>query len=112
MGQPIVVVEKRTARPGVVRFEINRSLTGMGHERYRRRAAAVGDRPPDVLARRLFDHGGVEAVHVYSNVVTVELVEGATSEGMIDVFRELFLYYREGAPPPEPAEPAAPAPSA
>ena len=34
MGQPITVVEKR-GPAGVVRFELNRSLTGMGHERFR-----------------------------------------------------------------------------
>ncbi len=33
MGQPIVVVEKPSiANPGMVRFETNRALTGMGHE--------------------------------------------------------------------------------
>jgi hypothetical protein len=34
MGQPINVVEKPSRTPGIARFEINRSLTGMGHERY------------------------------------------------------------------------------
>ena len=34
MGHPITVTEKPTRREGVVRFELNRSLTGMGHERY------------------------------------------------------------------------------
>jgi len=32
MGQPINVVEKPSSTPGLARFEINRSLTGMGHE--------------------------------------------------------------------------------
>ena len=68
MGQPITVIEKPTSRPGVVRFELNRSLTGMGHERYRSRDDATGDRPADELARRLFDRGGVDGVHIYSNV--------------------------------------------
>src|SRR5438477_13050632 len=70
MGQPITVVEKRGPGPGVVRFELNRSLTGMGHERFCSAAEAIGDGPDAVLARKLFEHGGVEAVHVYSNVVT------------------------------------------
>src|ERR1700694_4770538 len=74
MGQPITVTEKPTGRPGLVRFELNRTLTGMGHEYYGSAADAVGDRPPDVLARRLFEHGAVKSVHVYSNEVTVELV--------------------------------------
>ncbi|MDP9387219.1 MAG: NifU N-terminal domain-containing protein [Actinomycetota bacterium] len=99
MGQPIAVVQKPSSRPGVVRFEINRSLTGMGHERYRSPADATGDRPPDVLARRLFEHGGVDAVHVFSNVITVDLAEGGTGEGMRELIEELFLHYRDGVQP-------------
>ena len=102
MGQPITVTETSTPRPGVVRFELNRSLTGMGHERYRSRADATGVRPVDELARRLFDHGGVEGVHVYSNVVTVDLVEGHSSDGLKDVVENLFIYYSEGVAPAEP----------
>ena len=34
MGQPITVTRKPTTRKGTIRFEANRSLTGMGHERY------------------------------------------------------------------------------
>ena len=99
MGQTITVTEKRGLRHDVVRFECNRSLTGMGHERYRSRDDAVGPRPPDELARRLFDRGGVAAVHVYSNIVDVDLAPGATSEGIADIIRDLFLYYREGVTP-------------
>jgi hypothetical protein len=99
MGQPITVTEKPTARPGVVRFEINRSLTGMGHERYRSLADAVGDRPPDVLARKLFEHGGVDAVHIYSNIITIDLAKGATGAGLQDVVEHLFIHYTEGVQP-------------
>ncbi|MDP8976442.1 MAG: NifU N-terminal domain-containing protein [Actinomycetota bacterium] len=99
MGQPVVVVEKPSSKPGVVRFEINRSLTGMGHERYRSVADATGDRPPDVLARRLFEHGGVAAVHVYSNMITVELTGDGTTEGLKEMIEELFIHYREGVQP-------------
>ena len=102
MGQPITVTEKRGARGDVVLFELNRSLTGMGHERYPSRDAATGTRPPDELARRLFDTGVVEAVHIYSNVVTVDLVDGASTDGLADVIRDLFLYYREGVTPATP----------
>ena len=59
MGQPIVVIEKPSSRRGMVRFETNRALTGMGHERYRADQDVWGNRPPDELARRLFAHGGV-----------------------------------------------------
>ncbi len=99
MGQPISVVKKPSPKPGVVRFEINRSLTGMGHERYRSAADATGDRPPDMLARRLLERGGVAAVHLYSNVITVELAEGGSDEGLADLIEELFIHYREGVEP-------------
>ncbi len=102
MGQLITVSEKRGVRPDVVVFELNRSLTGMGHERYRSAADAAGSRPVDALARRLFEAGGVEGVHIYSNVVTVDLAPGATGEGLADVIRDLFIYYREGVEVAEP----------
>jgi hypothetical protein len=100
MGQLITVTEKQGLRHDVVRFELNRSLTGMGHHRYRSRDGAVGDTPSDELARRLFDRGGVDSVHVYSNVVTVDLAAGATTDGMADIIRDLFIYYRAGVTPP------------
>jgi hypothetical protein len=100
MGQEITVSRKPTSRPGVVVFELNRSLTGMGHERYHsekgRSPDVVGHRPVDELARRLFAAGGVRAVHVYSNIVTVELADGNGGEALVDVMRDLFTYYREG----------------
>jgi hypothetical protein len=99
MGQPITVVETRSHRPGVVRFEINRPLTGMGHERYKAGEPIEGNRPPDELARRLIEHGGVEAVHIYDNMITVDLDKGASADGLIDVIRELFLFYREPSAP-------------
>ena len=58
MGQPITVTEKPTGRPGIVRFELNRTLTGMGHEHYASAADATGRPaarpagPPAVRARR------------------------------------------------------------
>ena len=54
------------------------------------------------MARRMFEAGGVEGVHVYSNMVTVDLAPGATAEGMGDVIRDLFTYYREGVEVVEP----------
>ena len=108
MGQPITVVERPTARPDVVRFEINRSLTGMAHESYRSREDATGPRPPDELARRLFDHGGVEAIHVYSNVITVDLASGASAAGLADVVEGLFTHYVPGVLPPSDEELVAP----
>jgi hypothetical protein len=104
MGQPITVTEKQGERADIVRFDLNRSLTGMGHERYRADQEIFGDRPPDELARRLFAHGGVEAVHIYSNVVTVDLASGATSEGLGDILHSLFVHYDHDEPAPPAAE--------
>ena len=104
MGQLITVTEKRGIRPDVAIFELNRSLTGMGHERYRSPADIVRNRPVDELARRLFEVDGVQAVHVYSNMVTVDLALSAKPEGLEDIIRSLFTYYRPGV---EVAEPTA-----
>src|SRR5688572_22326805 len=76
MGQLVGVVEKKSANPGLVRFELNRNLTGSGHERFGAGAEAVGDRPSAELARRLFGTGQVTGVHLYMNVVTVDLAKG------------------------------------
>lgn len=100
MGQSITVVQKPTATPGVLRFETNRSLTGMGHERYSLGEDISGHRPPDELARRLFDRGGVEAIHVYSNVITVDLAKGGDGAGMLETIHDLFIHYRPGVLPP------------
>ncbi len=99
MGQSVVVSEKPTGHPGIVRFEVNRPLTGMGHERYRSLEDCSGDRPPDVLARRLIEHGGVRAVHVYGNQITVELDPFGTGDGLIEVVRGLFTHYVDGVAP-------------
>ena len=102
MGQLITVSRKPSIRADVAIFELNRSLTGMGHERYKSAADAVRDRPVDELARRLFAAGGVEGVHIYSNMVTVDLAAGATADGMEDIIHGLFTYYRPGVEVVEP----------
>jgi hypothetical protein len=104
MGQPITVEEKSSATPGIVRFELNRSLTGMGHERYPSRESATKDRIVDELARRLFDTGKVGAVHIYSNVVTVDLAKGMDATGLGQVIHDLFIYYTPGVVPPSDEE--------
>ncbi|MGI8792082.1 MAG: hypothetical protein ACR2H3_02710 [Acidimicrobiales bacterium] len=103
MGQQITVTNTTTPRPGVVRIDINRSLTGMAHERFVAGVAITGERPPDVLARRIFDRGGVKAVHIYGNVITVELASGADADGLVDLVNDLYIHYREGVTPSFPA---------
>ena len=101
MGQPITVVEKPSSRTGVVRYETNRALTGMGHERYRAGDEILGTAPADELARRLFDRGGIAGVHVNGNVVTVELTEAEIeAEGIDEVIANLYLYWVEGVEVP------------
>ena len=121
MGQPINVVEKPSSNPGIARFEINRSLTGMGHERYASPDDILDDRPVDELARRLFESGGVTQVHANGSMVTVHLAEGWTGTQLLDVIRGLYIFYppatngsgtadaEEEAPDPE-VEEAAEAP--
>lgn len=112
MGQPVAVVEKPASVPGVVRFEANRNLTGQGHERFRSSTDAVGPRPAAELARRLFSTGRVGGVHVYGNVVTVDLQKGFTSDGLADIVRDLYQYWKPGMTPPAFAEPEPEAPPA
>jgi hypothetical protein len=88
----------------VVRFEINRTLTGMGHERYLADQVVEGDRPPDELARRLFARGGIDGIHINSNIITVHLSRGATSAGLADIIGSLHTFYTPGVPVPTPAD--------
>jgi hypothetical protein len=117
MGQMVGVTEKRSATPGVVRFELNRSLSGMGHERFTAASQAIGPRPSASLARQLFATGKVGAVHIYANMVTVDLSKGYDSTGLAEIVGEMYRYWKPGVEPPsfddlQPAEEAAPAASA
>jgi len=112
MGQLVAVVEKPSSIPGVVRFEANRTLTGQGHEVFRTQADAIGPRPAAVLARRLLATGQAESVHIYSNIVTVNLHRGFTGVGLDEVLRDLYQYWKPGMEQPTfdaPEEAAAPA---
>jgi hypothetical protein len=100
MGQPVVVVEKPSTIPGIVRFEANRTLTGQGHERFLSAAEAVGPRPAAELARRLFATGKVAGIHVYGNMITVDVAKGYDSRGLDEVVRDLHQYWLPGMEPP------------
>jgi len=99
MGQPIRVTEKPTSREGVIRFELNRVLTGMGHEEYGSSADVHGERPPDQLARRLFEHEAVQRIAIYGNEVTVELKAWKTAEGLREAIEGLYIHYLPGVTP-------------
>jgi hypothetical protein len=100
MGQLVAVTEKPSSTRGVVRFEINRSLSGMGHEHFTSAAEAWANTPSDELARRMFATGQVAAVHVYGNIITVDLEKGHDSEGLADIVRDLYQYWKPGVEPP------------
>ncbi len=99
MGQPVVVTRKPTTQRGLVRFELNRSVTGMGHERFTEPPDAGRNRPADELARRLFAQGDVAAVSLYSNQVTVELVPHGNDDGLQDIIEGLYIHYTPGVTP-------------
>ena len=71
----------------------------MSIEMYPNAEAASGDRPPDVLARRLFELGAMK-VTVYSNVVIVEAPPEAWTEFEDKAkfaIEHLFEYYGDDA---------------
>jgi hypothetical protein len=104
MGQPVGVKVQTSAKPGRMRFELNRSLTGMGHERYVGPESAKTDKPADVLARRLFDTGAVRSVHVFSNMVTIDMTPAGSESAMVKIVEDLYQYWKPGMQPPSEAE--------
>ncbi|MEM7322414.1 MAG: hypothetical protein AAF531_04945 [Actinomycetota bacterium] len=100
MGEPVTVIEKASSRHGYVRFDTNRSFTGMGHERYAAGEIIYGDRPPDKIAAALFETGKVDEVHVYAQSVTVKLFEGASPDGLKEILEDIYIYYRPGVEVP------------
>jgi len=93
MGQIVNVVERSSARPGIVRFDTNRALSGMGHERFVVDQPIEDNRPVDELARRIFARGGVAAVHINGGMITVDLEKGHPADGIADIIRGLYTFY-------------------
>lgn len=89
------VAEKPSAaRPGAVRFETNRPLTGMGHRYYQSAADAINpEDPADALAMRLFERGGVDRIHVNGSVATIDIAKGYDTEGITEIITDLFAHY-------------------
>ncbi len=112
VGQPIAVTEKPSSKPGIVRFETNRSFTGMGHEHFASLAGITGHRPTDELARRLLDTGKVDGVHVYMNMITVDVKKGFEPDGLKEVIEGLYTYWQPGMVPPSFEDVAADEPAA
>ncbi|MEI8002128.1 MAG: hypothetical protein WCI50_12335 [Actinomycetes bacterium] len=99
MGQEITVTSRTGSAASVRIFDCNRSLTGMAIETYASLDDTINSRPPDVLARRLFDLGATR-VSVYSSGVTVEAPAerwAALEPQVVEAIQRLFGYYGEGA---------------
>lgn len=103
MGQLVTVIEKPSSRPGIVRYVLNRALTGMGHERYTNDTLPEGDRPADELSRRLLATGQAAGVSINGNVVTVELATN-DADGLKEVIEDLYTYYVPGVEIPSDEE--------
>ncbi|MGH8999570.1 MAG: NifU N-terminal domain-containing protein [Acidimicrobiia bacterium] len=107
MGQEITVSSRNGVSADVKHFSCNRSLTGMQTLRYHFDEEVAGDKPPDVLARRLFALGGIQKVTIYSSEVTVSAPQWAwldIEDKVRETIANLFIHYGEGAAPPDPKE--------
>ena len=112
MGQPVTFLRTSSPRRGVIRFELNRTITGMGHEHYRAGSEIVGDRAVDELARRLLATGQLSAVHIYGSVVTAELAdtggaEAADESALEEAIAALYTHYLPDVEVPSDEEVAA-----
>ncbi len=97
MGQSITVSVRPGARANLRFFELNRSITGMDIERYAVRPPNSAIRPPDVVARRLFDLGA-SSVTVYSSMIAVEADNWSDLEPkVIEMLEHFFNYYGDDA---------------
>jgi hypothetical protein len=96
MGQIVNVVERPSARRGIVRFDTNRALAGMGAERYVAGQAIEADRPVDELARRILARGGVASVYITGGTITVDLQKGHDAQGISEIIQGLYAFYVDG----------------
>lgn len=104
MGEPVSVIEKPSSNHGVIRFDTNRSFTGMGHERYQSGDEIIGDRHCDQLAAALIETGKVDKVHIYAQTITVTLNQGASSEGLKEIVENIYIHYKPGVEIPDEAD--------
>ncbi len=95
MGQQVAITTL-PSRPGELRFEANRNFTGMGHERFRAGEEIVGTKPSALVARKLIGTGNVDGVHVYGNIINIQLARGVSGDGLVDVVRDMYQYWIPG----------------
>ena len=97
MGQPVAVVEVTSeSHPGIVKFETNRPLSGMGHRSYASADDALDPLDPaDELARRLYARGGIDHLHINGSVITIDVAKGHDTAGITELIAGLFTHYVE-----------------
>lgn len=96
MGEPITFIKTNSSRPGTVRYEINRTLTGTDHERYEAGQVIEDDRPVDQLAKDLLAVDGVSSLHIYANIITIQLSRDIDLSPIDEAIENLFIYYLPG----------------
>ena len=99
-GHPVDVKQSTAGVAGRIRFELNRTLTGQGHEKFTSVSQAIGPRPAAELARRLFNSGAVLGVHIFANIVTIDLVPGSRDGDLAQIITDLHQYWKPGMKPP------------
>lgn len=73
----------------------------MDHERFEVSEEIYGERPPDKLARAIFELGGVDKITMNSNVITVDLGKGGVDPNqVIAIIVDMFTYYLPGVEVP------------
>ena len=100
VGQPVDVKQTTAGVAGRIRFELNRTLTGQGHEKFTSVSQAIGPRPAAELARRLFNSGAVLGVHIFANIVTIDLAPGSRDGDLAQIITDLHQYWKPGMKPP------------
>ena len=100
VGQPVDVKQTTAGVAGRIRFELNRTLTGQGHEKFTSASQAIGPRPAAELARRLFNSGAVLGVHIFANIVTIDLAPGSRDGDLAQIITDLHQYWKPGMKPP------------
>jgi hypothetical protein len=68
----------------------------MGHERFTSMADAVGPRPAAALARQLLATGKVDSVYMYSNIISVDIAKGFDADGLGEIVRDMYQYWKPG----------------
>ncbi len=120
MGNPVTVVVKPSSRQGVLSFELNRSITGMGHRSYFFTDQKIIDSATnrilpnesedadiaDMVARQIFKlcPDNAKSVHINSNIVTLQLLNSgaeAVSDQISEMLTEMFLHYKPDKSTPD-----------